>query len=179
MTRKYSNVADALIAGDPEIDIELFGRKLVRMRKVYVTPAGGVAYSVNLNEHVYDANGSEKQVRPYVEKRANLSLEEFPVRWTGKMFPKKDAIRKFVFSKGYQICHVNGLTFDFLFDMAKRLHEADALMLVGGGEKGNGPLLIANNGSPYRGFLEGRVEGNRYQLVLRLTNMELKEVANA
>lgn len=72
--------------------------------------------------------------------------------------------------------HVNGLTYDFLFDMAKKLAEADAMMLVGGGQKGIEPLVMANGGTPYRAFLEGRVDGDKYALILRLTNMELKSI---
>ncbi len=78
----------------------------------------------------------------------------------------------FIFKKSYQVQHVNGLTNDFLFDMAKKLSDADAMMLVGGGQKGNEPLVMANGGTPYRAFLEGRVDGDKYVFILRLTNME-------
>ena len=84
----------------------------------------------------------------------------------------------FMFKKSYQVQHVNGLTYDFLFDMAKKLAEADAMMLVGGGQKGIEPLVMANGGTPYRAFLEGRVDGDEYALILRLTNMELKGIEN-
>ena len=61
-------------------------------------------------------------------------------------------------------------------DMAKKLVDANAMMLVGGGAKGNEPLVMSNGGTPYRAFLEGRVERNTYALILRLTNLELKEI---
>ena len=48
------------------------------------------------------------------------------------------------------------------------------VMLVGGGEKGNSPLVMTNNGTPYRGFLEGRINGDSFCLLLHLTNLELK-----
>ena len=57
-----------------------------------------------------------------------------------------------------------------------KLAEADSMMLVGGGQKGVEPLVMSNGGTPYRAFLEGRVEGDRYALILRLTNMELKSI---
>ena len=57
-----------------------------------------------------------------------------------------------------------------------RSHDADAMMLVGGGQKGIEPLVMANGGTPYRAFLEGRVDGDKYALILRLTNMELKSI---
>jgi hypothetical protein len=31
------------------------------------------------------------------------------------------------------------------------------------------------NGTPYRGFLEGRIEGDKFILLLHLSNMELKK----
>jgi hypothetical protein len=85
-------------------------------------------------------------------------------------------MRMFMFKKSYQVQHVNGLTYDFLFDMAKKLADADAMMLVGGGQKGIEPLVMANGGTSYRAFLEGRVNGDKYALILRLTNMELKSI---
>jgi hypothetical protein len=50
------------------------------------------------------------------------------------------------------------------------------MMLLGGGEKGAAPVVMSNGGTPYRAFLEGRVQGDSYALILRLTNMELKTV---
>ena len=32
------------------------------------------------------------------------------------------------------------------------------------------------NVTPYRGFLDGRINKNQYQLILRLSNMELKKI---
>jgi hypothetical protein len=68
---------------------------------------------------------------------------------------------------------VDGLTYDFLFAMARELHEADSLALVGAGHQGRDPIILERNGLPYRGLLEGRVDGDRYLLVLRLTHLEL------
>ena len=169
-------LADALIAGDPEVDMERFGLKVEGVKKVYITPGQKVAYGVTLNEHVYLPDGTEKEVRPEQNTTANISTDGIPIRWTGKLVPREKAMRMFMFKKSYQIQHVNGLTYDFLFDMAKKLAEADSMMLVGGGQKGTDPLVMANGGTPYRAFLEGRVDGDKYALILRLTNMELKSI---
>jgi len=171
-------LADALIAGDPEIDLERFGLKVEGVKKVYITPGQKVAYGVTLNEYVYLPDGTEKEVRPEQNTTANISTDGIPIRWTGKLIPREKAMRMFMFKKSYQIQHVNGLTYDFLFDMAKKLAEADTMMLVGGGPKGVEPLVMANGGTPYRAFLEGRVDGDKYALILRLTNMELKSIDN-
>ena len=167
-----------LIEEDAEIDMELVGRKLEDLHKVYLTESGGIAYDVTLKEHVHAPDGTEKEVKDVVETQSNVALENFPIRWTGKLFPRKDAIRKFVFVRSCQLRHVNGLTYDFLFEMAKKLADAKALMLVGGGEKGTGPIIMNSGGTQYRGFLEGRVDGDKYMLILHLTNLELKELPN-
>ena len=63
----------------------------------------------------------------------------------------------------YQICHP-----------PKTLDNKKSLMFLGGGKSGKEPLIFQTNGSPYRGFLDGRINKNQYQLILRLSNMELK-----
>ena len=175
LLEKYvGSLAEALINSDPEVDIEKFGMKVEGLKKVYITPSQKVAYGVTLREHVFLPDGTEKEVRPDSNTTANVALDGVPVRWTGKLIPRDKALRMFVFKKSYQVQHVNGLTYDFLYDMAKKLAEAKAMMLIGGGPKGVGPLVMSNGGTPYRAFLEGRVEGDKYALIMRLTNLELK-----
>jgi len=84
-------------------------------------------------------------------------------------------VRRFAFRRTIQVQHVDGLTFDFLFAMAKELDEADEMVLVGAGPAGKKPLVFQTNGSAYRGFLEGRIKGASYKLLLHLSNMELKK----
>lgn len=169
-------LANQLIAADPEIDMEQFGLKVEGLKKVYLSPNQKVAYGVKIQEHVYLPDGSEKEVRQETILPANIALDGVPLRWTGKLMPKDRIMRMFVFKKSYQVQHVNGLTFDFLYDMAKKLADANAMMLLGGGDKGVGPVVMSNGGTPYRAFLEGRVQGDSYALILRLTNMELKTI---
>lgn len=172
-------LSDAMVAGDPEVDMELIGLKLEGLKRVYITPEQKVAYGVTLNEHVYLADGTEKEVRPETTTAANIAVDGMPLRWTGKLIPKDKAMRMFMFKKSYQVQHINGLTFDFLYDMAKKLHEAKAMMLVGAGAKGVEPLVLSNGGTSYRAFLEGRIDGDKYALILRLTNLELKGLPTA
>ena len=88
--------------------------------------------------------------------------------------PKSKVYNKLVFNKKYQLKHVNGLTYDFLFDMAKQLADKDALMMLGGGNSWKEPLVMNDGGKPYRAFLEGRIKGEKYCLILHLTDQELK-----
>jgi hypothetical protein len=168
------SVGQALIAGDPEIDTELVGKFLQKTHKLYLSRNGEIAYRVNLIQVVKAADGTEKERREFSKAQANVDLPELPVQWSGRKFPKDKALRSFVFTRKYQIRHTNGLSYDFLYDMAKELHESKSMMFVGAGKKGNEPLILTTGGEPHRAFLEGRIEGESYCLILHLTNLELK-----
>ncbi len=170
--KKLEKVSDSLIKGDPEIDIERFGMFLTDMSRVYVTKKG-IIHLVEEIEVTYNADGTERKRQPRKKELQNMN-GEFPMRWTGKFIKKEEAAHRFVFTNKKQLVHINGLTFDFLFEMAKDLAERDALLLVRGGEKGNEPLVMNRGGKPYNAFLEGRVKDDSYCLILHLSNMELK-----
>jgi phosphate starvation-inducible PhoH-like protein len=55
------------------------------------------------------------------------------------------------------------------------LDEEDVMVLLGAGESGKDPIVLQLNGTAYRGFLEGRVNGETFILLLHLSNMELKK----
>jgi ribosomal protein S24E len=162
-----------LVTDDPEIDIENFGMFLSETSRVYVSEKG-IVHSVEEIEVIYQPDGSERERRPRKKERQNINTE-VPLKWTGKFIKKKEAVKKFVFATKKQLIHVNGLTYDFLYEIAKELHEKDSLMLLRGGEKSNQPLVLNRGGKPYNAFLEGRVDGDAYCLILHLSNMELKE----
>lgn len=171
------NVGQAIIENDPEIDFENTGRIVAGTKKLYLNSQNRIAYRVNLVEVVKNPDGTEKERKELQKTEANI-LSEIPLKWTGVKIPKDKAVRKFVFSLKYQIKHVNGLTYDFLYEMAKSLQDSNSLMLVGGGKKGTDPIVLSGGGTPYRGFLEGRVKDDKYCLILHLTNLELKELVN-
>ena len=52
--------------------------------------------------------------------------------------------------------------------------DRDSLLLIRGGEKGNEPIVMNRGGRPFNAFLEGRIQGDAYCLILQLSNMELK-----
>ena len=171
--KKLEKIADALIKDDPEIDIEQFGMFLTDTSRVYVTKAG-IVHLVEEFEIIKNPDGTVRDRRPRVKAPQNIN-SEFPIRWTGKFIKKEEAITKFVFTNKKQLVHVNGLTFDFLFDMAKELDKKKSLLLIRGGEKGNEPVVMNRGGKPYNAFLEGRVKKDSYCLVMHLSNMELKK----
>jgi hypothetical protein len=166
-----ADVAQVLIAGDPEIDLETVGMFLRDTKRAYVNPAGQVLHAVTHLEIVRNPDGSEKARRPHAVQACNVGA---PFLWSGRFVSRAEAARKYVFASKRQLFHVNGLTYDFLYAIARELEEKDALLLVGAGPKANQPLILRRGALPYRGFLEGRTRGDQYCLLLHLSNLELK-----
>ena len=167
-----AELAELLIDEDPEIDIEAAGRRTGPTDRALLDPDGQVLYATGEIEVLCDRHGVEVERRLPSDTPANVD-GDLPLVWTGRMVPRADAARRYAFTRDYQLRHVDGLTYDFLFAMAAELERTDALMLVGAGTRGADPVILERNGLPYRGFLEGRVDGERYLLVLHLSHLEL------
>src|SRR5262249_17204021 len=166
-------VGQALIDGDPEIDIESAGTFLRDTSRVYVNSDRAIVHRVTEVGIVRNPNGAEKLRRPKKTATCNITGEQ-PLLWSGKLLPKREAFNKYVMAAKLQLMHVNGLTFDFLHEIARELEEKDSLLVTGAGPKANQPLIVRRGSLPYRGFLEGRTRGQEYCLILHLSNMELK-----
>ena len=173
--RLGADYGTSLVEGDPEIDLEVTGMRLGDTDEIYLSAKDDILYAPpKIIELVLGPDGSEKKKGIPKDIPGNVD-DDLPVKWTGKKIPKKEAVRMFVFKRTIQLKHVDGLTFDYLYEMAAELHNENAVVLVGAGKKGTDPLVFQMNGTPYRGFVEGRVDGARYQLLLHLRNMELKK----
>jgi len=167
------SLSRALIDGDPEIDLESVGRETGPCDRVHVGADGKPLYSARIVEVVVDRDGNEIARRELVETPANLVPDAAPL-WSGKLISKMEAARRYAFTRAYQVRHTNSLEYDFLFGLARHLEERKALALVGSGPKGAGPLILERNGTPMKGFLEGRTRGETYLLTLHLAAFELK-----
>jgi len=175
LTKKEDDLEELgkkLVTEDPEIDIEHFGMILSETSRIYVSKKG-IIHSVQEFEVIYNPDGNVRQRRPRKKELPNVN-SDVPLKWTGKFIKKQEAVKKFVFAAKKQLIHVNGLTYDFLYEIAKGLHEKDSLLLLRGGEKGDQPLVLNRGGKSYNAFLEGRIDGDAYCLILHLSNMELK-----
>jgi len=166
-----------LLESDPEIDMEAAGKCTGPTDRVLLDAQGQALYASSEIEVVIDANGWEIERRPPVNTPSNIDTEK-PLVWTttlwrGKKFKRSQAVRRFVFTRNYHIHHIDGLTFDFLFAIASELDQTDSLVLLGAGAHGKEPLLLERDGLPYRGFLEGRVNKDKYLLILHLSHIEL------
>jgi len=169
------DLSQQLIDGDPEIDLELFGKRIHDTVRIYLNSENEPAGAVQLKELVFTPDGELSEERELKDVDSNIN-SELPIKWSGKLMLKAECVKKFVFVNAFQIKHVDGLTFDFLFSMAKELDEKKSLLFLGAGKKSNEPLILSRNGKQYRAFLEGRVKGSAYLLILHLTNLELKAI---
>ncbi len=181
--------SQALIDSDPEVDMELVGRRIGEGRRVYIefewddngekevkVGEGKIRHAPpKFMELLINPDGTERERREPEDIDANIN-DDLPLRWTGKKLSREKAVKRFVMSKTIQLFHRDGLTYDYLFNMAEELSKEDVMMLIGAGNDGNDPLIFQANGSPYRGFLEGRVNGTSYKLLLHLSNLELKSL---
>ena len=156
------------------MDLERVGRAIGETNVVQLSARGEVLYAApEIIEIIQGADGAERERRSPVDTPANVN-DELPLRWTGKKMSRREVVRRFAFGRTLQLRHVDGLSYDYLYAMAKMLDEEDAVMRMGAGPKGREPLILSVNGAPWHGFLEGRTDGARYRLLLHLSNMELK-----
>lgn len=167
------SVSQAIVDGDPEVNIEMVGLSLQSTSRVFVDKDQEMVHRVQQFEIIREPDGTEKDRRPKSVVPQNVS-NELPLKWTGKFLKRSEVIRKFIFASKMQLTHINGLTYDFLYAMAKDLEDRESMMLLGAGPNSNQPLILRRGSLPYRGFLEGRTKGDRYVLLLHLSNMEMK-----
>ena len=167
-------LSEQIIKDDSEIDFEMGGKYISGLQRVYVNEQQKPVFKVKKTEKIFSPTAELKEEREPKYNESNI-LDQI-VKWTGKMMPKSKVYNKLVSTKKYQIKHINGLTYDFLFEMAKQLSDKDSLMMLGGGKSGKEPLVMNDGGKPYRAFLEGRVKEERYCLILHLTDQELKSL---
>ncbi len=165
--------AQALIEGDPEIDLENIGRILPETTRAYLRP-GGTALEGNFQVIVttYGPDGAERDRAVHTPRKANVN-EPAPVRM-GKRIPLAELFQRFVFHNQLHLGHEDGLQHEFLLAIARRLAAAGEAAMLGAGPRGNQPLVLRNGGTPTRAFLAGETDGDRYRLRVLLTRQELK-----
>lgn len=172
------NFSEELISRDPEVDIELVGRFIEDAQSVLLSANGSPIFAApSIVEISYDSAGDEVERHAPSDTLPTVN-DSVPLRWTGKKMPIGEVVRRFAFRRSMQLRHVDGVTYDFLYAMAKELADEKMMLLLGAGETGKEPIVLQLNGSPYRGFLEGRIDGVRYKLLLHLSNMELRAPQN-
>ena len=177
LIKKYkNNLSQKILEEDVDLDIEYAGKYIGDIDRILFNSKNEILYSPpKIKEVVFNKEGKEIKKQNPKEIVPNVRDDTPPLKWTGKFFKREEILKKFVITKSIQLRHVDGLTFEFLYDMAKTLDSKKSLMFIGGGKSGKDPLIFQTNGNPYRGFIDGRIKKKQYQLILRLSNMELKK----
>ena len=177
LIKKFKNkLAQKILEEDVDLDIEYAGKYIGDIDRILFNSKNEILYTPpKIKEVVFNKEGKEIKKQNPKEIVPNVRDDTPPLKWTGKFFKREEILKKFVITKSIQLRHVDGLTFEFLYDMAKTLNNKKSLMFIGGGKSGKDPLIFQTNGNPYRGFLDGRINKKQYQLILRLSNMELKK----
>jgi hypothetical protein len=166
-------LAENLIAADPELPLEQIGGRLRGGTRVYLTADGSVLSVARVLRVTTDPHGVEISRDDFVDVEATVSADASALPWSGELLPASEVVRHFALVRKLQLRHVDGQSYDFLYAIARALHESDKLLLMGSGKQGSQPLIFSRNGSSYRGFLEGRIDGSAFRLVLHLSNLEI------
>ena len=167
---------ERLLQGNPEIDLEEEGKFAETLHYTYATKQNELASGVSFEDRIFYADGSLKEKHAFNPSEQNIQNENLPVRWSGITISLYEALRRYVFAHTYQLFHTNGLTYSFLYEMAKELDEKKIAMFIGGGPKGTDPIVLMKGGKKYRGFMTGELKTQgRYKLLIHLTEIDLED----
>ena len=167
---------DKFIEDDVDIDIELAGKYVKSTNRIVVNKDFQPVYNYMRYDILGLPDGS-KQERVHLYTHGNTN-HDIPVKITEDLIDPKELMLKYIFRKSYYISHTNGLTFKFLFDLAKRLHSIGKFARVEAYDpdtQKRSPLVLYDGGRKFpRAFLEGRIKKNAYALILHISDQELK-----
>ena len=170
------NISKLLKEEDPEINYELAGKKIKQARRIIVDRDYGAVF--NFQEFdVLERPTRETIERPYTVAYPNIN-ETLPVRISDQYFSREDLLTRLVFSRSYYISHVDGVNYLFLYEIAKKLFDLNRFVRVIAYEqqtKKPSPLVLSVGGKKFpAAFLEGKIDGDKYFLILHLSDRELK-----
>jgi len=170
------NIIEKLKTLDDDIDIELVGKYIKSTTRIVANEDFEPVYNYRKYDVLIQPDESIKE-RPHQLTLGNIN-QSVPVRITNELIDPKDCMRKYFFRKSYFITHTNGLTFKFLYDIAKRLSESGKFARVDAYDpktKKRQPLVLYDNGRKFpRAYLEGKIKSSSYCLILHLSDQEVR-----
>jgi hypothetical protein len=173
---QQDNLIETLSKKDDEIDINLLGKLVNNTSYITVNKDLEPVYNFTLIDKLQQPDGSIQE-RPHQRTLSTIN-SDIPVIITEKLYDPEELMLNYIFRKSYYITHYDGVTFKFLFDIAKWLSEEGKFAEVEAFNietKKRDAIVLVDGGRKYpRGFLEGIVNNNRYCLILHLTDQELK-----
>jgi len=178
---------------DEDIETEIVGKFLKDSANILLDWDNNFVYKYTEKEYISSPDGKliERDAKVF---EPNVNVDKNPLRsWVieddkGQLlskfkglqiaYEKKEIVKKFVFKSSYQLTHIDNLTFDFLYNIAKKLSDNNIMVLVSSLKDGKSiaPLIFKRGGTTYQGFLEGRIKGAEYCLILHITELEMKPI---
>ena len=115
--------------------------------------------------------------RPHHVNPQNIN-ETIPVKITDKYYSREELLQNFIFGKSYYLSHVDGVSYLFLHGIASELHEMNKMVKLQAYDhqtKKPTAMVTIVGSRPYpAAFLEGKVDGDEYSLIVHLSNRELR-----
>jgi len=181
------DLLDEFLENDYDVDLEFTGKKLGRTATILLTGEKKLCYNFTEYEIKKDRKGKEIPCEEcggtYCEHRIkkqiykNVNDEKIPITWIKSyMLDKREALKIWSFDRSYQIVHTNGLIYDFLYKMAKLLHDLNKVVFVAPIiEKKPQRLVIRTGQLPFYGWLEGRIQDDKYALILHGSTFKISD----
>ncbi|MEJ2294970.1 MAG: hypothetical protein P8Y23_09375 [Candidatus Lokiarchaeota archaeon] len=165
-----------LSSSDSDVDIELAGKYIFTTMRIIVNEDYDPVYNYKIYDVVEKPNG--KRIERSHEKTISNINKSIPLIISDHLYDPKELALKYVFRLHYYITHSDGVTFKFLYDIAKRLAEEEKfaeIEAINSQSKKREPLVLVDRGRKFpRAFIEGLVSGKSYYLILHLSDQELR-----
>ncbi len=170
------NLSKKLLEKDDDIDLEVAGKYVKSTSRISVGKKLEPVYNFSIYDIITRPDGS-KQERKHLKSLGNINME-IPVNITDELFDPKELLLKYIFRKSYYITHYDGATYKFLYDIAKKLFIEGKFAKVEAYHPESGKkdaLILYDGGRKFpRAFVEGRVNGDSYSLILHISDQEIK-----
>nr|MDO8114755.1 hypothetical protein [Candidatus Sigynarchaeota archaeon] len=173
---KQQDISAMLKKENPDVDIDSAGVALTRTARIVVDKDLKPIYTFKEFDVMTRPDGT-RQERPHKPIPPNAD-EPIPVKITDKLLDPVEVATKFVISRSFFLSHTDGVSYKFLYEIAKNLSTAGKFARLQAFDpitKKPAPLVLRESAKPYPGvFLEGRIRGDEYCLMLHLSDQELK-----
>jgi len=118
-----------------------------------------------------------EKTKAFDPTRANINIPDSPLIISNKNWVSRNyLLKRYIFNKNYFIKHLNRDQFNSLYKLAKKLDDANELAEIiayDKEEKKRKPIILRAGGKGYpKAYLEGRVQNDKYSLILHLSNRE-------
>ncbi len=167
-----ADLARALLASDPELDLEQTGCRIGPSQRIWLDGDGQPIYAPRLEQVRHDEQGTIIELRPLRVRPGNLVPHSAPV-WSGVLLARQEVLSRYALCQAWQLMHGNSLEYDFLLELARWLDAQSQMALIGRGRNGRGPLILARGTWPCFGWLDGRVQDSSPRLTLYLATGKL------